>query len=65
MSSCSTAGGGFGQAHAENDHWSRSFSISDNGSFTFYADDMDVHRIRRAFHPHSGFEERKHLGAVE
>ena len=42
MSSCSTVGGGFGQSRAKRDYYSKCVSISDNGKFTFYSDDVDA-----------------------
>ena len=35
-------GDGFGQSHAKRDYYSRCVSISDNGKFAFYSDDVDT-----------------------
>lgn len=58
------AGGGFGQACV------KVMIIVDGFPFqiiagAFYSHDVDAHRVRRAFHPDPGFEERKPLGAVQ
>lgn len=49
MDSCSNVGGGFGQICAESDYYSRWFSISGDGRFTFYSDDVNACRVRGPF----------------
>ena len=49
MDNCSNVGGGFGQVCAESDYYSRWFSMSDNGRFPFYSDDVDACRVRGPF----------------